>query len=243
MQSSRAFIWVVTPRCLVWQFTGFKSFYKYIVTTGLVWQFAGFIWVVTTGLVTGTPINNWKFKNKRNSCFILLLVSLFIVCGCWVDPGDFERFFDFECLPVRRNRRLHTTETTGSQGQWLMVDIRRMYEELCNVSNILWNAMCSFTCLTVFMYFEWFVVDLSTIWAGSTLGDSFATTPDFTSCPLIGQSSSWWTAAVAPTRVGTDKKSRLCTHPNKYKYIYKTWFASACAVYSAQHQRLGALHL
>ena len=132
MQSSRAFIWVVTPRCLVWQFTGFKSFYKYIVTTGLVWQFAGFIWVVTTGLVTGTPINNWKFKNKRNSCFILLLVSLFIVCGCWVDPGDFERFFDFECLPVRRNRRLHTTETTGSQGQWLMVDIR-MYEELCSL--------------------------------------------------------------------------------------------------------------
>ena len=33
------------------------------------------------------------------------------MCDFWVDPGDFERFFDFLCLPVKRNRRLHTTET------------------------------------------------------------------------------------------------------------------------------------
>ena len=32
---------------------------------------------------------------------------------------------------------------------------------------------------------------------------SFATKPEFTSCPLIGQSSSWRTAAMVPTRVDT----------------------------------------
>ena len=38
--------------------------------------------------------------------------TLFIECDFWVDPGDFKRFFVLWCLPVRKIRRLHTTEAT-----------------------------------------------------------------------------------------------------------------------------------
>ena len=39
-----------------------------------------------TNYATGTPIS-WKFKNKRNTWFILLLVCLYslsVISGCWV---------------------------------------------------------------------------------------------------------------------------------------------------------------
>ena len=72
------------------------------------------IWLWKT---TGSPIS-WKFKNKnkRNTRFILLLVCLYslgVVSGrCkwfWVILSD---FCDLRCLPVRKNIRLHTAESS-----------------------------------------------------------------------------------------------------------------------------------
>ena len=51
--------------------------------------------------------------NIRNTWFILLLVCLINpLSDFWVCPGDSERFLVLWCLPVRKFRRLHTTETT-----------------------------------------------------------------------------------------------------------------------------------
>ena len=48
--------------------------------------------------------------------------------------------------------------------------------------------------------------------ASDRLTASFAAKPDFMSCPLIGQSSSWRTAVMSPTRVGYTPMSLSLPH-------------------------------
>ena len=47
-----------------------------------------FVAAVLIGSQAPQSVENKKYKN---TLFILLLVSLFIECDFWVDPGDFER--------------------------------------------------------------------------------------------------------------------------------------------------------
>ena len=77
-----------------------------------IWKFAH----VTVSLAwwcfnTGSPIS-WKFKNKRNTWFILLLVSLFIGCSFWVDPSDFEQFLWFAMSPLFFSSYRETSQIT-----------------------------------------------------------------------------------------------------------------------------------
>ena len=70
----------------------------------------------TFGSNTGTPIS-WKFKKKRKRklkylTYLASCVSLLIECDFWVNRVILSDFRIFRCLPVRKNRRLHTTETT-----------------------------------------------------------------------------------------------------------------------------------
>ena len=96
-------IWITVSRFL-WNFSlkfGFVHFFAFHlrVSHPAFWNKTLMYRIShSSHLLTGTPIS-WKFKNKRNTCFVLLLVCLysFSVISGW--SGWFWAIF--RCLPVR----------------------------------------------------------------------------------------------------------------------------------------------
>ena len=133
--------------------------------------------------------------------YLAFCVSLLIECGFWVNRLILS---DFRCHPVRKIEGCTLPKRPlilRSQIITLIVENRGPYyasssQKRRNVT-FLPSEITHFCHRRPMFQIQQRRSDTNADTA------SFATKPEFTSCPLIGQSSSWRTAAMVPTRVGT----------------------------------------
>ena len=132
-------------------------------------------------------------------------------------------FCDLRCLPVRKNRRLHTTESS------VILTKPKNHSNSVLLTFILGNSDVRRPYYASFPPKRRFVTFLPSeithschqrptfqiLQSRSSAGPPTATLPPsliLQACPLIGQSSSWRTTAMAPTRVGYTSKG---PHPGR----------------------------
>ena len=141
-------------------------------------------------------------------------VSLLIECDFCVNRVILSDFRIFPCLPVRKNRRLHTTKTTVNVTKPNNHPITALLTSILDESEDRGPYYASFSQkrrnvtflpseITHFCHRRpMFQIQQR---RSDTNADtaSFATKPEFTSCPLIGQSPSWRTATMVPIQVRT----------------------------------------
>ena len=126
---------------------------------------------------------------------------------------------DFLNLRVRRSRRLHTTETTvnlAKPNNHPNSALSPLFSTRARIEGRTTPKWRNVTFLpseiTHFCYRRPMFQIQQHRSASDRLTASFAAKPDFMSCPLIGQSSSWRTAVMSPTRVGYTPMSLSLPH-------------------------------